>query len=125
MPFPVLLPVVGTLATALRIPMLAAFLGGIFSSLITWFAKFFTKKIAYQLAIVASILSVTAAFSATIYGIYATIRAVAPYGTACGMSLIVPFNAVPCVSAVMSAKVIRWVYEWKITFISDYKNFLT
>ena len=120
-----LLPIVGSLATALRIPALAATLGGLFAGLIEFLAKTYSKRVAFQLAVVASIVAVTAAFSAAIYAIYLTIAVVAPSGTACGIALIVPFNAVPCVSAVMSAKVVRWVYEWKITFISDYKHYLT
>jgi len=120
-----LLPIVGTLATALRIPMLAAFIGGLFSGLIEWFAKFFTKKVAFQFAVVASILSITAVFSAVIWGLYAAIEVAAPVGVSCGIGLIVPFNAVPAVSVILSARIIRWVYEWKITFISDYKNFIT
>ena len=73
-----LLPIVGTLATALRIPMFAAFLGGLFSSLIEWFAKFFTRKVAFQLAVVSAIVAVTGVFAATIYTIYSAIVAVAP-----------------------------------------------
>ena len=120
-----LLPIVGSLATALRIPMFASFIGGLFASLVTWFAKFFTNKAAFHFAVVTAILSVTSVFAATIYSLYAAVAAVAPSGTACGMSLIVPWNAVPAVSIIMGARVIRWVYEWKITFISDYKNYLT
>ncbi|NTU36572.1 DUF5455 family protein, partial [Vibrio diabolicus] len=34
-----------------------------------------------------------------------------PWSQAAGM--FIPNNAVPCVSAIYSARLLRWVWEWK------------
>lgn len=122
MPLPVLLPILGTIATAMRVPMLATFIGGLFSSLLAFFALSFTRKTAMFLAIISMLIAITLVFMAAIQILYTAVYVAAPDGVACGISLILPSNAVFCLSSILSARVFRWVYEWKITMVQQTLN---
>jgi len=124
MPLPLIFPLVGALANVLRIPAIAGMLGGLFFGLMEWLTKFVSRKVAYQLAIITAIMAVTGGFILLIKGLFVGIMVYAPSQIACSIHLFVPSNATACVSAVLSARLVRWVYEWKITFINDYKNML-
>jgi hypothetical protein len=112
MPFPVLA----------GIPWLAAVLGGIFSSVFAYFANFLTKRLAITAAVVAVIVGVTTAFFAAIAAIVSGISAVAPEQVSAAVGLVVPSNATFCISAYMSALLLRWAYQWQVKII-QYKLF--
>lgn len=99
------------------LPWLAGILGGLFASLVAWFASFMTKRLAITAAAVVSILAVTATFYAALEALLSGIVASAPphFGQAVG--LVWPSNASACLAAILSAYVLRWVYDWQVKII--------
>lgn len=104
------------------IPWLAGVIGALFVSMFTWLVQFVTKKIALTLAALAVLLTVTTAFFAAIEGLLTLIVAVAPTELTQACSLILPTNTTGCLTAVMSAHLLRWVYGWQVRII-QYKMF--
>lgn len=115
--WPTLLPIATRLGNSLRIPALAGFLGGIFGNIASFLASFFTKKVATQITIGTSVVGVTITLWASFSLILASLSIFVPDYVSTGLSMVIPPNASFCVSAVLSAKVIRWVWIWKVHFI--------
>lgn len=104
------------------IPWLAGIIGAAFTSLFTFFAQHFTKRIAVTISVVISLVAITSLFFATINTMIAGITYVAPSAITQGMSLLVPSNATACITAVISAHTIRYAYAWQFRII-QYKMF--
>ena len=122
MGWPVLLPIITTVGNVLRAPAFAAFLAGLASQVLGWFTVLFTRRIAINLTIITLIVGVALGFIVAIKVLLAGLSFVVPNQLATGLSLFVPSNAVPCLSVILSAKVIRWVWVWQfyaITKISE------
>ena len=96
-------------------PAVAAVLGAIVVSLITFFAKWMTKRIAVIAAAVVAIVAITGTFVGVIEGILAGITYAAPDFS--GVFLILPGNFSACVSAIISARIAYWVYAWNTAII--------
>jgi hypothetical protein len=96
-------------------PAIAALLGGIVVSLIGFFAKWMTKRIAVIAAAVVALTAVTATFVGVIEGLIAGISYTAPDFS--GVFLILPNNFSACISAMIAARVAYWVYAWNTAII--------
>jgi hypothetical protein len=114
------LPILAGAANLLRLPALAAFLASLFAQIVAFFAQFFAVKTAMQLGVVASVVALTVGFFATIKALLIGIVIVAPPDFAQAMSLIIPNNLPICMSAIVSAHVVRWVWIWQVHFIEFY-----
>lgn len=93
---------------------LAAFIGGLIASLIGWFAKYVTKRLAITAALISAIVVVT---SATWAGVSAAIEAVlvlAPPQIETAADLFLPTNWLAAILAVYSNKVVIWGYRWYV-----------
>lgn len=112
MPFPVLA----------GIPWLAGVIAGLFTALFTWLIKFFSKRVAVVVAIVGVIATVTAAFFAGINALLAGIVMAAPDWVGVAASMVVPSNTTACLTAIVSAYVLKWAYAWNVRII-QYKLF--
>ena len=99
------------------IPILAGILGGLFSALFQSLADVLTKRLALVVAGVAIIAGLTTAFFTLITGLFSAISAVAPNSLGLAISLVIPDNASACVSAIMTARMARWAYEWNVRII--------
>ena len=55
-----LLPILGAIGTALRLPALAAFLAGLVSNVLAWFAQYFARNTAINLTIISTLIVLTA-----------------------------------------------------------------
>ena len=117
-----LLPILTAAGTALRVPALAAFFAGLAGEIVALFAKWFTRRTAIQLGIVASVVALATALFATIELSIASISVVMPSYVRQGLDMCIPANFAPCVSLVLGAKVVRWVWIWKVHFIEMYAN---
>lgn len=95
------------------IPWLATAIGSFLSTMIGWFAVFVTRRIAIIAATITVIISLTVAFIAGIESIIAGISYVAP--DLSGAFAILPGNFTACVSAIVTAKLLKWAYSWNIT----------
>lgn len=111
----------------MALPALAGFgwfatvVAGLFASLIGFFAKYLTKRLAIAAALITAAIAITAAFYAAITGVLALIAPVTPPQFNVALGLFLPSNAKACLSAVMSAYVLRWLYDWQIKVLT-YKN---
>jgi hypothetical protein len=105
----------------LGMPWLAGIVGGLFTSLFSFFAQHLTKKIAVIGAVIALVIGATTVFVLLIEGlmssIYIAFPSVGPVG------LFVPSNISTCLSAMVTAKAAHWAYGWNIRVI-QYKLFI-
>lgn len=108
-----LLPIVSTIGTALRLPALAAFIAQIATTLFGWFFIARARNVTINLVILTLLIGLTAALTLAIYtlgvGLFYVVHP--QWSQAAGM--FIPNNAIPCVSAIYSARLLRWVWEWK------------
>jgi len=96
---------------------LATLLGSLFSGFIEFFAKYLTKKLAVVAAVIAAIGALTLGFFLSIYGLVSSIAYQMPPEISVAFSLVIPSNSMACVSAILSAHVFRWAYDWNVKVI--------
>lgn len=119
---PLLLPIISSISSVLRLPALAAFLGTIFAEIVLIFTKWFTVKTAMQLGIVAAVISLTVGLFGVIKYLILGIAVIAPPYFTLAMALIIPNNLPLCMAAIVSANVVRWVWIWQVHFIEMYAS---
>lgn len=101
----------------LGIPVLAGVIGSLFTSLFTFAAQYFTKRLALLSAGLILISSVVGAFYAAIMALAVSISVAVPVEISAAAGFFVPDNAVGVVSAVMASKVLRYAYDWNVRVI--------
>ena len=104
------------------IPWLAGVIGALFASIFNWLLKFFTKRFAVVGAAVAVIATITSALFVAFEALFSAIVIVSPDWVASGAMLVVPSNANLCISTIVSAYLLKWVYSWQVRII-QYKLF--
>jgi hypothetical protein len=112
-----LLPIAGSAFNLMRLPALMAFFVALFGALFSWFLKWFSHKMAYQMVVITSVVGLTMTLIVAIKALLFGILLVAPDNFVQACSWFVPDNSVLCLSAIVSAKAIRWVWVWQIHFI--------
>src|SRR5688572_22456801 len=103
---------------------IAGFVGSMFSGVAGWAAKFFTKKAANIIGALTVLAVATLAFFAALNGLLVGISLVVPAFMVQAAGHAIPDNALACVSAVASGKMLRHVYDWKISLTKD-RNYIT
>lgn len=117
-----LLPIISGISNVMRLPALAAFLGTLLAQSVGFFAQWFTAKTAIQLGIVTAVVSLTAGVFVAIKSLIAGISVSFPPFFNHAMSLIIPDNFSLCLSSIVSAHVIKWVWSWQVHFIEMYAS---
>lgn len=107
---PYLLSSIGSL---MRLPALAVFITGLFGQLIGWLAQYVTRRVAVASTAITALVTLAVALTVTLNGIASNLSVAIPSELAQGIGMFVPDNAVPCLSAVLSARLIRWAWEWQ------------
>lgn len=102
------------------LPWLASIIVGITSAFVGWLFKFATKRFAIVLLAVALLSTITAAFYAAIQALLSGLTSSLPDFFNIAAGWVIPENAPVCISAVLSAHAIRWVYAWQVRII-EYK----
>ncbi|WP_068717610.1 DUF5455 family protein [Vibrio tritonius] len=113
-----LLPILSSVGAALRLPALAAFFAGLVSNILAWFAKFFARNTAMNLTVITMLITLTTATTGAIYAVAAGLSQVLPSYVSDALGLLIPSNAIPCISAVLSARLLRWVWSWQFFMIN-------
>lgn len=113
-----LLPILGTLGNALKIPSLAIFLGQIASNILGWFAIRMTRSLAINLTILTLLIGLAGTIATTSYFSVMSISYVTPPYLNQAFAYFVPNNAIPCMSCVLSARVLRWLWAWQFYAIT-------
>lgn len=98
-------------------PIFAAWVGSLITSIATFFAAFLTKRVAIVLAVIVAAGAFTVTFIAGLNAIIAGIVYAIPPSISLGMSWFIPSNMDDCIAAIMAAHVLRWVYDWNIKVI--------
>lgn len=96
---------------------LASFLVSLFTSAVSFFMQYVTRRLAIIAAVVAAIGALTTAFFGTMYFLMSQIASVAPDFVVHAYSLCVPSNFPLLFSIWISARLARWVYEWNVKVV--------
>ena len=105
------------LPALLGIPFLAGVLGSLFAGLISFFAKYMTKKLALTAAFIAASLSLFGVFFSVCWTVLQGIIFVTPPEISLALAFFVPSNAPACLGAILTVNVARWVYDWNTRVI--------
>ncbi|OBU27114.1 hypothetical protein C0Z01_15135 [Photobacterium kishitanii] len=118
-----LLPViVQGIARFTKFPALIAALFSIATSIFTFFLKFFTRRVITNLVIVSMITASAVLAYTAIESLLLTIKFYVPPEVSVGLAIIAPTNFTACASVLFSARLIRWVWEWKAWVIQTMSN---
>lgn len=88
------------------------FLGALFASLASFFGAWLTKKAALGAAALTSIAALTLGFWVALKALMTGVLVAAP--TLCALDWLIPDNTSACVAVVVSARIVRAVYDWHI-----------
>jgi len=108
-----LLPIVSGISAALRLPALVAFIAQIATTLFGWFFIAKARNVTINLVIITLLIGLTLALTLAIYTLATGLSYVTPPFWSQTAGMFIPNNAIPCVSAIYSARLLRWVWEWK------------
>lgn len=100
-------------------PILAAFIGSLFTSLVSFLAQFVTKRIAIFAAVVLALGAAMGSFVAAVKALVVGISMSAPVWLVQGWNWFVPNNFDECLAIVLAAKSLAWVYSWNLKIISE------
>jgi len=103
-------------------PAVVVWLTNLFTSVASFFAVYTTKKIAIVAAVLTAALGLTAGMIVAINALAAGVIMVAPAEITTAAGWLIPDNADECMAAIISAKVLRWVYDWN-TRVLQFKLF--
>src|SRR5688572_12708232 len=91
---------------------IAAFFSNLFTGVVTWLAQWFTRRFARVAAGITLIVAGTAALMITLKGLLVGISFVVPDIAAQAAGHVIPDNALLCFSSIVTAKVVKWTYDW-------------
>lgn len=90
---------------------MGAWLGALFSGLAGLITQWLANKTVFATAVVAGFLALTTAFTAAMGAIASTVSGSLP-SWAIGVGYLIPDNAAACFSAIVSARIARWIYDY-------------
>lgn len=96
---------------------IASFIAALFGNIIGWFAALMGKKVSAALIAVGLIVTLTTAFWALIKTLIDGIAVAAPTELTIAASWVIPDNVSICLSAVISAKIARYIFLTKLAGI--------
>lgn len=99
------------------IPWLASLIGGLFSSLFVWLATWLTKRLAIVAAAVIVLGTITLAFFAALEALVGSLGLVLPAEVLQGAAHVLPSNTSACVTAMLTARTLRYAYDWNVAII--------
>lgn len=102
------------------IPWLAGVLGGAFAAIVAWLAKFLTEKIAVKVAIAIFFTASITLLSVGLNTLSNSVTEVFPAEYLGYMGLVLPTGAEISVTTILAAKLLRWVFDWKVKIATMY-----
>jgi biotin transporter BioY len=108
-----LLPLLSTVGTALKLPALVGFIAQIATTLFGWFFIAKARNVTINLVILTLLVGITVVLTLAVYTLAAGLSYIAPPEWSAAAGMFIPNNAVPCISAIYTARLLRWVWEWK------------
>ncbi|WP_105902103.1 DUF5455 family protein [Vibrio gangliei] len=113
-----LIPALNGISNLLRLPALAVFLSQLMATVLGWFATRLTRSIAINLTILTMVLGLTLTTALALSAIFNGLSYITPPELSQGFAFFIPDNAIPCISAIFSARVIKWVWQWQFYAIN-------
>ncbi|WP_089138188.1 DUF5455 family protein [Vibrio rumoiensis] len=113
-----LLPVISGISNLLRLPALAIFLGQLAATILGWLATRITRSVAINLTVLTMVLGLALTTALALSAIFNGLSYVVPPELSQGFAFFMPDNAIPCISAIFSARVIRFVWQWQFYAIT-------
>lgn len=99
-----------------------SWLGGLLGSLLASLVGVFTKRIVWRLGLLSAIVGGMALLTGSLMvGAHALVMETAqamPDGYALGLTLFLPTNLGACIGAMVSARLLRWAYDWQIRLLT-------
>jgi Family of unknown function (DUF5455) len=99
------------------LPWLAGILGGLFTAVFGFLLKFFTKRFALFAAAVVGLLALFGVFLGAITGLMNGLSYVVPSEWILYSGYVLPANFKPCITALLSAHVARYVFSWNVKIL--------
>ena len=99
------------------IPWLASIIASAFAGLFAWFMTFVTKRFAIVAAGIAIIVGLTSGLYAALGALVSTLAVTLPSTLVGNVGLFVPSNLSACVSIYVSARLLRWAYDWNVKIV--------
>lgn len=93
---------------------MASLLTGLLAGIASWFGAWFSKKVAMGLSLVAVFTTLTAALTAALWTMLQGLVVAIPTEWACYIGMWIPNNFSACVSAIVTAKLLRWAYDIQV-----------
>ena len=100
------------------LPWLGAAIGALLVTVFGYFAQLFTKRLIIIVAVVAGVATFTAALYVALDSLVGSVSVSAPAELSQAASMFLPGNLTACVTALLSAKIIRWVYDWNVRVLT-------
>lgn len=94
--------------------LIAGLIGGIVSAL----GARLTKRVANMLLVAGALITLTAGLYTAMEALASAVTPALPpqFAAACGLFL--PSNTTVCLSAILTAYLLRWVYDWKVKLLT-------
>ena len=90
----------------------------VFTSLFGWIAQYFTKKLAYGVAVAAVLFSVTTAFYVAMHALVGAIAStITDQWLLMGFYAVLPSNALTCLTACFTAELLAFLYRHQLITI--------
>lgn len=105
------------LPAIIGIPFLAGVFGSLFAGLISFFAKYLTKRLALTAAFVTASIALFAVFFSVCWAVLQSLIVSTPSEVSLALSFFVPSNAPACLGAILTVNAARWVYDWNTRVI--------
>lgn len=99
------------------VPWLAGVIASAFAGLFAWFMTFITKRFAIVAAGLAIIVGLTAGLYAALGGLVSALAQTLPSELVGHVGLFVPSNLSACISIYISARLLRWAYDWNVKIV--------
>lgn len=97
---------------------LGGMMGSFVTRLLTWSAETFTKRVIWFGLAVAAVVAFTAGFFAAITSILDGLLVTLPSEVTWLIPMVMPSNAVACLTAIVSAHTLRFVYLWQVRLVN-------
>lgn len=101
----------------LGVSWLAGVIGTAFAGLFAWLLTFMTKRLAIVVLAVGVLLTLTASLFVALESLLSGLVYILPASLTQSVGLFAPSNLSLCVSIVVSAHMLRYVYDWNVRVV--------
>jgi hypothetical protein len=105
-----------------RLRGIELWLGGLVGELLKSVVGVFSKRIVWKLGVLSAIVGGMALLTGSLmvagHAAILELATAMPSGASLGLSLFMPTNTGACIGAMVSARLLRWAYDWQIKILT-------